>query len=50
MISVVQQTTNMIYAIDDGTGQVEARHWIDPKKENVQDIWRDIRSVMHPKF
>lgn len=29
VVSMQTQTTNTVYVLEDGTGQIEARHWID---------------------
>lgn len=28
-VSINAQTTNSVYWLDDGTGRIEARHWVD---------------------
>ncbi|KAK7693495.1 hypothetical protein QCA50_003063 [Cerrena zonata] len=30
VISIQKQATNIVYNLDDGTGRLEARHWVDP--------------------
>ncbi|KAI0082629.1 replication protein A, subunit RPA32 [Panus rudis PR-1116 ss-1] len=33
VMSIQKQTTNVVYLIDDGTGRIEARHWVDSTME-----------------
>ncbi|TFK29982.1 replication protein A, subunit RPA32 [Coprinopsis marcescibilis] len=41
--SIQQQATNSVYAIDDGTGRIEARQWVNSVSEAVQsDIKENI--------
>ena len=30
VLTVQKQATNVVYNLDDGTAQIEARHWVDP--------------------
>ena len=34
--SIQQQATNSVYAIDDGTGRIEARQWVNTGSESLQ--------------
>ncbi|PPQ73019.1 hypothetical protein CVT26_014667 [Gymnopilus dilepis] len=34
VVSVQKQTTNSVYSIDDGTGRIEARQWIDSSSDD----------------
>jgi replication factor A2 len=35
VVSIQSQATNNLYWIDDGTGRIEARHWIDSSIEET---------------
>ncbi|TCD64659.1 replication factor A protein 2 [Steccherinum ochraceum] len=37
VMSVQKQATNSVYYLDDGTGRIEARHWIDTTMEDDED-------------
>lgn len=39
VISIQKQATNIVYSLDDGTGRLEARHWVDPSamEEDEED-------------
>lgn len=41
--SVQAQTTNCVYTIDDGTGRIEARHWVDSTSEEDDGKWSGIQ-------
>ncbi|CCM04607.1 uncharacterized protein FIBRA_06789 [Fibroporia radiculosa] len=41
VISIQSQTTNCVYWLDDGTGRMEARHWVDAQEED-QDRWAGV--------
>jgi len=40
--SIQAQTTNCVYVIDDGTGRIEARHWVDSNSEEDAEKWGGI--------
>ncbi|KAF8163362.1 hypothetical protein B0H34DRAFT_320662 [Crassisporium funariophilum] len=40
--SIQTQTTNCVYSIDDGTGRMEARHWIDSSTDEDASKWGGI--------
>lgn len=42
-MTIQSQTTNCVYWIDDGTGRVEARHWIDSSSEEDAGKWGGIQ-------
>jgi replication factor A2 len=46
--SIVPQATNIVYALVDGTGQIEARHWAQaqPGSEELQQR-EDVKWVIH---
>lgn len=48
MSSIQAQTTNCVYVIDDGTGRIEARHWVDSNSEEDAEKWRGIESAFFP--
>ncbi|CAA7271641.1 unnamed protein product [Cyclocybe aegerita] len=33
VVTINRQATNCVYLIDDGTGQIEARHWVDSNED-----------------
>jgi hypothetical protein len=35
VVSIQSQATNNLYWLDDGTGRIEARHWIDSSIEET---------------
>lgn len=37
VISIQKQATNIVYNLDDGTGRLEARHWVDPSAMEEDD-------------
>ncbi|OBZ75358.1 Replication factor A protein 2 [Grifola frondosa] len=39
VMSVQVQTTNRVYWLDDGTGRMEARHWVDSGSEDDSESW-----------
>ncbi|KAG6810185.1 hypothetical protein H0H92_012949, partial [Tricholoma furcatifolium] len=43
--NVQVQTTNVLYGIDDGSGQIEARHWVDSSSEEDSAKWDGIELV-----
>jgi len=44
VVFVQSQTTNCVYTIDDGTGRIEARHWIDSSSEEGASKWKEIEA------
>jgi len=42
VISIQAQTTNCVYWLDDGSGRVEARHWIDSSGTGDSEKWGGI--------
>ncbi|KAF5330919.1 hypothetical protein D9619_005432 [Psilocybe cf. subviscida] len=42
VVSIQKQTTNCVYILDDGSGQVEARHWVDSSSDEDGSKWSDI--------
>jgi hypothetical protein len=45
VVTIQSQTTNCVYWIDDGTGRVEARHWIDSTSEEDAGKWGGIEYI-----
>ncbi|KAF2152321.1 nucleic acid-binding protein [Myriangium duriaei CBS 260.36] len=37
IMNISQQTTNVTYKLDDGTGQIEVKVWVDPERIDVED-------------
>ncbi len=37
VIKINPQATNITYDLDDGTGQIQARHWVDPSQSGEDD-------------
>lgn len=46
VVSIQKQTTNSVYSIDDGTGRIEARHWVDSSSEDDTSKWGVIEYVV----
>ncbi|KAH9843057.1 uncharacterized protein C8Q71DRAFT_735700 [Rhodofomes roseus] len=42
VVSITSQTTNCVYWLDDGTGRIEARHWVDVGTEDDAERWGGI--------
>lgn len=42
VITIKNQATNCVYWIDDGSGRVEARHWVDSANEEDSERWGSI--------
>jgi len=42
VISIQSQTTNSVYWLDDGSGRIEARHWVDSTSEVDSEKWGGI--------
>ncbi|RDB21447.1 Replication factor A protein 2 [Hypsizygus marmoreus] len=47
VVTVQSQTTNCVYWIDDGTGRIEARHWVDSSSEEDAGKWGGIEESMY---
>ena len=47
VVTVQAQTTNCAYWIDDGTGRIEARHWVDSNNEEDSGKWGGIEESMY---
>lgn len=45
VISIQSQTTNSVYWLDDGSGRIEARHWVDSASEVDSEKWGGISYV-----
>ena len=46
VISLVTQTTNIVLNLDDGTGRIEARQWVDSTPQDEAGKWGDIEYVL----
>ncbi|KAH9935018.1 uncharacterized protein B0H18DRAFT_927723 [Fomitopsis serialis] len=42
VVSINSQTTNCVYWLDDGTGRIEARHWVEVGTEDDAERWGGI--------
>jgi len=42
VVSIQKQATNCVYLVDDGTGRIEARHWVDSTNEDEGSKWGGI--------
>jgi replication factor A2 len=42
VVSIQKQATNCVYMVDDGTGRIEARHWVDSTNEDEGSKWGGI--------
>ncbi|KAI0726629.1 replication protein A subunit RPA32 [Fomitopsis betulina] len=42
VVSINSQTTNCVYWLDDGSGRVEARHWVDAGADDDAERWGGI--------
>ncbi|KAF5381079.1 hypothetical protein D9615_004013 [Tricholomella constricta] len=47
VVTIQSQTTNCVYWIDDGTGRIEARHWVDSTSEEDSGKWGGIEELMY---
>jgi replication factor A2 len=45
VISIQAQTTNCVYWLDDGSGRIEARHWMDSSSTEDSEKWGGIKCV-----
>jgi replication factor A2 len=41
-MSIQIQTTNSVYWLDDGSGRIEARHWMDSSNPEDMEKWGGI--------
>ncbi|KAG6866971.1 hypothetical protein C0991_003887 [Blastosporella zonata] len=48
VVTIQSQTTNCVYWIDDGTGRIEARHWVDSSSEEDSGKWGGIEYSFSP--
>ncbi|KAF8077881.1 replication protein A subunit RPA32 [Lyophyllum atratum] len=46
VVTIQSQTTNCVYWMDDGTGRIEARHWVDSTSEEDSGKWGGIEETM----
>ncbi|KDQ60956.1 hypothetical protein JAAARDRAFT_67377 [Jaapia argillacea MUCL 33604] len=42
VVTINSQATNCVYWLDDGTGRIEARHWVDTTSSEETDKWGGI--------
>jgi replication factor A2 len=50
VVSIQKQATNCVYLVDDGTGRIEARHWVDSTNEDEGSKWGGIEyAPLHPQ-
>ncbi|GLB34890.1 putative replication protein A, subunit RPA32 [Lyophyllum shimeji] len=47
VVTIQSQTTNCVYWIDDGTGRIEARHWVDSTSEEDSAKWGGIEETKY---
>ena len=45
IITINQQATNVVYLLDDGTGRIEARHWLVPNDIQDAEKWSGLSYV-----
>lgn len=45
IITINQQATNVVYLLDDGTGRIEARHWLDSSNPEDAEKWSGLSYV-----
>ena len=45
MISITKQTTNSVYFLDDGTGRLEGRLWLENSNDDDETSNRGIKYV-----
>lgn len=46
IVSIQMHPTNHVYTIDDGTGRIEARHYVDSTSEEEGSKWRGIEYAL----
>jgi replication factor A2 len=42
VITIDHQATNTVYWLDDGSGRIEGRHWVDSSSEEDSKKWAGI--------
>ncbi|KAF8965268.1 hypothetical protein BDZ97DRAFT_799072 [Flammula alnicola] len=47
VVSIQKQTTNSVYLVDDGTGRIEARHWVDSSSDEDGSKWGGIEELRY---
>ncbi|KAF9484720.1 replication protein A, subunit RPA32 [Pholiota conissans] len=47
VVSIQKQTTNSVYLLDDGTGKIEARHWVDSASDDDSHKWSSIEEMRY---
>ncbi|KAG5635535.1 hypothetical protein H0H81_010947 [Sphagnurus paluster] len=47
VVTIQSQSTNCVYWVDDGTGRIEARHWVDSTSEEDSGKWSGIEESMY---
>jgi len=47
VISIQAQTTNCVYWLDDGSGRIEARHWVDSSSTEDSEKWSGINENVY---
>ncbi|KAF8201721.1 hypothetical protein BJ912DRAFT_514297 [Pholiota molesta] len=47
VVSIQKQTTNSVYMLDDGTGRMEARHWVDSASDDDSHKWAAIEEMRY---
>jgi hypothetical protein len=45
VISIHSQSTNCVYWLDDGSGRIEARHWLDASSPEDAEKWAGVTYV-----
>ena len=50
VISYQAQPTNGVYWLDDGTGRIEARHWMDTSSDEETEKWTGLYVVYSFKW
>ena len=48
--NISNQTTNITYKLDDGTGTIEVKQWVDPEASNTMDLDGDGGASSKPKL
>ncbi|KAJ2932907.1 hypothetical protein H1R20_g4213, partial [Candolleomyces eurysporus] len=47
VLQITPQATNCVYILDDGTGRIEARHWVDNASETNAQKWAGLKENMY---
>ncbi|KAJ2913448.1 hypothetical protein MD484_g6961, partial [Candolleomyces efflorescens] len=47
VLQISPQATNCVYTLDDGTGRIEARHWVDNASETNAQKWAGLKENMY---